>query len=74
MLDDLRFQGMPISEERMTALRYPVGLDLGAETPEEIALSIMSEIEAVRKGHTGMPLRDQDGPIHRPVKAPVAGG
>jgi xanthine/CO dehydrogenase XdhC/CoxF family maturation factor len=74
MLDDLRFQGMPISEARLAALHYPVGLDLGAETPEEIALSIMSEIEAVRKGHTALPLRDQDGPIHRTVKAPVVGG
>ena len=73
MLDDLRFQGMLISEARLAALRYPVGLDLGAETPEEIALSIMSEIEAVRKGHTGLPLRDQDGPIHRQIKASVPG-
>ena len=42
----------------------PAGFDLGAETPEEIALSIVSEINAVFAGATGESLRDHAMPIH----------
>lgn len=42
----------------------PVGLDLGAESPEEIALAIVAEIAAVRAGRHGGLLRDRGGPIH----------
>lgn len=44
----LREQGVP--EERLAALRAPAGLDLGAETAEEIALSILAELVQVRRG------------------------
>ncbi len=46
------------------ALHAPVGLDLGAETPDEIALSIVAEIAAVRTGRSARMLRDRRGPIH----------
>jgi xanthine/CO dehydrogenase XdhC/CoxF family maturation factor len=42
----------------------PIGLDLGAETPEEIALAIVSEIAAVLNGKTSVSLREREGPIH----------
>lgn len=42
----------------------PVGLDLGGETPEQIALAIVAEIEAVLNRRTARPLHEVDGPIH----------
>jgi xanthine/CO dehydrogenase XdhC/CoxF family maturation factor len=52
--------GRPIAEN----LRFPVGLDIGARNPEEIALSIIAEITSVRRDAPGSPLRDRTGPIH----------
>lgn len=45
-------------------LHNPIGLDLGGETPEEIALSIVAELQRVFEGRTGRPLRELDTPIH----------
>jgi xanthine dehydrogenase accessory factor len=45
----LRDEGR-VSDERLAALRAPAGLDLGAETPEEIAISILGELVQVRRG------------------------
>ncbi len=62
-LERLREAG--VDEAGLTRLRSPVGLDLGARTPQETAVSIAAELIAVRSGATGQPLRDLDGPIHR---------
>jgi xanthine dehydrogenase accessory factor len=50
----LREQG--VGEEQLARVYAPVGLDLGAETPEEIALSIMAEIIMLRQSGKGQPL------------------
>jgi xanthine dehydrogenase accessory factor len=49
--EDLKKQG--ISEEALLRVKNPIGLDIGAETPEEIAVSILAEIVAVRAGRRG---------------------
>jgi xanthine dehydrogenase accessory factor len=58
----LRKEGVGDAElERVLA---PIGLDLGARTPEETAVSICAEIIALRTGRRARSLRDTDGPIH----------
>jgi xanthine dehydrogenase accessory factor len=51
-----RLQARGLSKEVVGRVRAPVGLDLGAETPEEIALSILAEILLVRRGASGRPM------------------
>ena len=54
VLDYLAAEGLP--EEKIAKIHAPAGLDLGATTPEEIALSIMSQIVALRRGGKIKPL------------------
>ena len=53
-----------IEEELLERIAAPIGLDLGAVTPEETALSIMSEVVAVRNGREGGRLSQISGRIH----------
>ena len=46
-----------VAEDIIAGIRAPVGLDIGAETPEEIAISVMAEILKVRSGRSGLPLQ-----------------
>lgn len=55
-------------------VRGPIGLDLGAESPEEIALAIVGEIQAVVRGAAAGFLRERAGPIHERVDAAAADG
>jgi xanthine dehydrogenase accessory factor len=54
VIDRLRESG--VSEEQLKNIHAPIGLDIGAVTPEEVALAIMAEIVAERRGGTGTPL------------------
>lgn len=56
---------------RDTRIHSPIGLDLGSETPEEIALSIVAEIQAVLNRRSGRALRELTSPIHAPLAAPL---
>lgn len=47
-----------VTREQLTLIHAPIGLDIGALTPEEIAVSIAAELILVRRGGTGRPLRD----------------
>ncbi|PMB98880.1 XdhC family protein [Brevibacterium luteolum] len=58
----LRDAGLP--EELIDRLYAPIGLDLGARTPETTAISILAEITRERWQASGAPLRDTTGPIH----------
>jgi xanthine dehydrogenase accessory factor len=60
--DRLRESG--ISDEQLAHIAGPVGLDIGAHTPEETAISILAEIVAARAGRDGGRLRNAKGPIH----------
>jgi xanthine dehydrogenase accessory factor len=53
-----------VPEEALERLSGPAGLDLGAQSPAETAVSILAEILAVRAGRDGGRLRDRSGPIH----------
>lgn len=56
-----------VRPERIAQLHSPIGLDLGAVTPAEVAVSITAEIIAARNGASNcVPLRDASGPIHQP--------
>src|SRR5271170_7844569 len=61
VLDYLRDGGLP--EEKIATVWAPAGLDLGAATPEEIALSIVSQIVALRRGGTTGPLDQQEADL-----------
>jgi xanthine dehydrogenase accessory factor len=63
-LDLLRHAGVP--EGRLARLHSPIGLDLGARTPEETAISISAEIIARANRGTGLPLSHGTGLIHHP--------
>ncbi|MFF8022977.1 XdhC family protein [Streptomyces sp. NPDC007896] len=62
-----------LSEGELSRLRSPVGLDLGARTPEEVAVSVAAEIVALRWGGSGAPLTATGGAIHPGPVDPPAG-
>lgn len=64
MLAEFEDAGTPLSPEQLATIYSPAGLDLGAATPEGIALSIAAEIQAHFGGRRGGFLRDRELPIY----------
>ncbi|WP_217164141.1 XdhC/CoxI family protein [Streptomyces sp. AC512_CC834] len=68
-----RLREVGVSDLELARLRSPIGLDLGARTPEETALSIAAEIVATRHGGTGASLTGAHTPIHHDGPTAPAG-
>jgi xanthine dehydrogenase accessory factor len=66
----VRLRAAGLTDQELGRLHSPIGLDLGARTPQEIALSIAAEIVADRLGGAGVPLRT-GVPIHHPNTPPL---
>jgi xanthine/CO dehydrogenase XdhC/CoxF family maturation factor len=67
LLDALAADGFKPVQAQLEKVRSPVGLAIGAESPDEVALSIMTELIAVRRGFMGGFLSGLEGRIHDPV-------
>ncbi|MFD0906035.1 XdhC family protein [Actinomadura sediminis] len=61
-----RLREAGLGEDELARLRSPIGLDLGARTPEETAVSIAAELVQLRWGGSGRPLTETAGRIHGP--------
>ena len=64
MLEEIRDEGITVPPGQLGHLYGPSGLEIGAETPEEIALSILAEIKAVLSKKSGGSLRENEDVIH----------
>jgi xanthine/CO dehydrogenase XdhC/CoxF family maturation factor len=64
LLGDLREEGLSLTREQLERLHGPAGLDIGAESPEQIAVALVAEIQAVLAGRSGGWLCLRKGPIH----------
>ncbi len=65
LLEDLRSQGIVYPTEQLARLHGPIGIDIGADTPEEIAIAILAEIQAVLTNRSGNFLKNRNQPIHQ---------
>jgi len=63
--------GPDVSSFDLTKLRAPIGLDIGADEPDEIALAIIAEIQAFFTGRAAKPLHGFSEPLHQPSGALV---
>ncbi|MFC8145340.1 XdhC family protein [Streptomyces paradoxus] len=68
-----RLREVGVTDLELSRLRSPIGLDLGARTPEETALSIAAEIVAARRGGSGVSLTGAHTPIHREPESRARG-
>ncbi len=64
LLEHVEEEGIAASEAQLARLHGPVGLDIGADNPDEIALSILAELQAVASGRMGGALREREAPLH----------
>lgn len=68
----VRLREAGVDDAGLARVMGPIGLDIGARTPEETAVAICAEIIALRTGRTAPSLRDRPGPIHRDHAGAVA--
>jgi xanthine/CO dehydrogenase XdhC/CoxF family maturation factor len=71
MLDELKAEGIEPTPEQLATVYGPVGLNIGAENAEEIALSMVAEIKAVIAGRNGESLRNSADTIHPRVEKEI---
>ncbi len=64
ILGELQQEGRAIGPDLLARLHAPVGLDLGGDAPESVALSMLAEMQAVLHARDGSPLRQRTRPIH----------
>jgi xanthine dehydrogenase accessory factor len=62
-----RLRDRGLGDDELARLASPIGLDIGARTPEEIAVAVAAEIVRVRWGRTGAPLSELRGAVHDAV-------
>lgn len=65
LIEDLRLQEIVYTIEQLKRLHGPIGIDIGADTPEGIAIAIIAEIQAVLTNRSGNFLRNRNQPIHQ---------
>ncbi len=70
LLEELSAEGVRLTDAQLARLHSPIGMDIGAETPEEIALSIIAEVKAAFANRSGGFLRNRNAPIHDEAGAP----
>jgi xanthine/CO dehydrogenase XdhC/CoxF family maturation factor len=67
IMDELQAEDAALTDPDFDVLHGPVGLDIGTETPQEIALAIVAEVQAVLSGRSAQKLREREGAIHERV-------
>jgi xanthine dehydrogenase accessory factor len=65
MQSEFSIQGVSLTDEDFQRIHSPIGLDIGAEAPDEIAISIIAEIQSKFSNRSGGFLKYHSGPIHQ---------